>query len=550
MVKSTKIFFPVAILCGLMILFQNCGQGFEAMNKGDESSLGGGNPPPAPVGVAGVQYVSFKSCRVTAGATSADLASCLNTNSQNAGFTAAAIDTCGMTLSDVELAQCLSAVRPVVHNHRAPKQIEIEACNTAAGAANIADCLGTRGIQSGITQNQINTCISSATLGGVERCLRASGAIPRRVLSSSEVAVCMRAHNAGTTQILSCLSNSDLIPQGMNQAVYEQQCATANTTAAPLVTCLRAYGTYATRTVVQPYVSQYQVEGPRESLGEWLVSNGFMVAGYGFAQAPDMAARRTAFINATEGCIVSAGIGGVIRCLRANGNIPNLLTQAAIRACLDAAGQANILACLNTNFPAAAIPATLTQAFIDGCATTAGPDNIRRCLTLTRQVFSDMPTADDISNCKDIYAAGTGVAPCLDSNGLLLAGLNATQLQECLPNSTVTGAAGLTCLLDRGYIGSYQRLLGNIAGPVGSNPLLRCAACHGLAGGAGGMSIATHASIILRLVPGDPANSNLFRRINRNVAGFNPMPPNAAQALNVAEIERVRVWIAQGARNN
>jgi len=77
-----------------------------------------------------------------------------------------------------------------------------------------------------------------------------------------------------------------------------------------------------------------------------------------------------------------------------------------------------------------------------------------------------------------------------------------------------------------------------------------CTICHG---GAGGLALESYEALSLggnsgpAVVPFEPDASLLVRRIEGTVP---PRMPPDAPPLTAAEIERIRTWIAEGARDN
>jgi hypothetical protein len=86
----------------------------------------------------------------------------------------------------------------------------------------------------------------------------------------------------------------------------------------------------------------------------------------------------------------------------------------------------------------------------------------------------------------------------------------------------------------------------------------RCAGCHGAAGGLalGGGAAAAYDQLVdvdaradcepmVRIAPGDPDQSVLFRKISGATCG--PRMPAGGAPLDAAQIETIRAWIAAGA---
>lgn len=530
---------PILFLISLLF-FQNCGPGFKVGGEQlDLSSSAGGG-----LATGLVQYTDFVTCRGSS-TTSSALAACMNTAGKSTGYTSANIDTCqaaGAT-TDLALAVCLSKAGPVILNHRPPKQYDIDACASAVGITNAASCLNQKGILSGVTQVQISTCAGSAGLSGIEKCLRFNNAIPKKgTLLQSDINLCVSVTGSNAA-VASCLLNSELVPQSLVQADIDACIAAVGI--GGVARCLR--NNYkVSKVLLQPHLAECASLVGTANIGACIENNGLNLS-YTAAEMQ----------TAVNTCLTANGgtVANMAKCLRAANAVPPQVTQAAINVCSGIVGPAAIYNCLSANFPTAQLPGALNQTAVDSCYNTTGVGlaGLKKCLTAARKIFSDMPVQADIYTCS-LYAGTApmatnalqvGIGACLDAQGLALGTLTQAQIDGCI---TAVGVNGVeTCLYNRGHIGSYQRLL---TGASPQNALARCVTCHGLTAGAGGMSIETHASVILRLTPGNPSGSFLYNRILRNVAGITPMPPDDSMALNTEEIERVRVWIAQGARNN
>jgi hypothetical protein len=77
-----------------------------------------------------------------------------------------------------------------------------------------------------------------------------------------------------------------------------------------------------------------------------------------------------------------------------------------------------------------------------------------------------------------------------------------------------------------------------------------CMLCHG---GAGGLTVDSHAELMAGgnsgpvVIPGDPDGSRLIERLEGTVP---PTMPLGLPPLTLAEIDRIRQWILEGALNN
>ena len=76
--------------------------------------------------------------------------------------------------------------------------------------------------------------------------------------------------------------------------------------------------------------------------------------------------------------------------------------------------------------------------------------------------------------------------------------------------------------------------------------------CHEDATRAGGLSLTSWANTTSDpgvVFPGEPQNSRLIWAI-QNQAGINPMPPYGYAALTRNQIDGIKTWIQEGAKNN
>ena len=81
----------------------------------------------------------------------------------------------------------------------------------------------------------------------------------------------------------------------------------------------------------------------------------------------------------------------------------------------------------------------------------------------------------------------------------------------------------------------------------------RCDGCHNDSKSSGGLSMADHAKILKGgekgpvIVPGDPAKSDLFRRINLSPSDKDYMPKDGKTPLTSEQIAAIGAWISAGA---
>lgn len=82
---------------------------------------------------------------------------------------------------------------------------------------------------------------------------------------------------------------------------------------------------------------------------------------------------------------------------------------------------------------------------------------------------------------------------------------------------------------------------------------VKCFSCHGNGIYEAGLDLTLRSRFVdgRIVVPGDTLTSILVWRIDRPPrAGFNPMPPEFMPQLTPNQIRGIKVWIAEGARDN
>jgi hypothetical protein len=115
---------------------------------------------------------------------------------------------------------------------------------------------------------------------------------------------------------------------------------------------------------------------------------------------------------------------------------------------------------------------------------------------------------------------------------------------------TYTGCKDSTTGIDSKTIPASNVSYGEYIAPIF---LTKCAnrGCHDDATAAGSISLtnyvgATNPNIVL---PGYPEDSPLVWSIT-GVSGFNPMPPLGSPPLTTNQINGIKTWIQEGAKNN
>lgn len=546
----------IALVGVVMVSFQNCGEGFKIDPKlatvTNSSNSGGGNNPPAgtatPVPFKTIPYQTYVMCRTNTAGDDNRLATCLTTNggvatTYNNVFTC----TSGGNSGEADMAFCLSKQGIIIADHRAAMQSDFDACNTAVGATKIATCLEKRGIKNALTQADIDACVAVVTVTGIEKCLRSKGKLARKAtLMSADLKYCAKVagSNAG---IASCLINWDLAPATLTQSAVDTCIGNVGVDSA--VKCLRN-NFHISKVVMQSHINACADAnaGATTAIATCLDNNG--LAPFVAPMASDDLTRLQTQINT---CVTNVGLGSVAKCLRTNGFLSTVLMKPHVMSCAAGVGSASAAACLDAN---GLLPNGVNQAVIDECVAAATVDGVARCLRLTKKVITDVPTQPGIFAC--VRFGGTapdptkpgqvGIAACLNASGLLMAGMTQANFDTCIANTG--GVTGIeACLYNIGAIGSFARLNAD-NGPfnqTGSGSINdpRCQNCHNNNNMNGNMNILSHSSVLAKLVPGDPANSKIYQRMTGDPT---PMPPSGK--LGDALIERVRIWILQGARNN
>ncbi len=81
---------------------------------------------------------------------------------------------------------------------------------------------------------------------------------------------------------------------------------------------------------------------------------------------------------------------------------------------------------------------------------------------------------------------------------------------------------------------------------------VKCISCHNATNPDGGLDLTTYAAATADLTiiyPGDPETSRLVWAIDGR-SGVSPMPPIGYRALTINQIDGVKTWITEGAKDN
>lgn len=156
-----------------------------------------------------------------------------------------------------------------------------------------------------------------------------------------------------------------------------------------------------------------------------------------------------------DNCVTSDGAIGVERCLRRNGYVSRrpALMQSDVTMCEKVTGAPAALALCLQN--ADLMPATVTQANIDGCIAVAAGSTARisQCLRVNKFI----PRVVMQSHINDCNAAAgqTGIALCLENNGLNVVAAGQapalqTEIDACVTAGGLPGVA--KCLRGKGLL--------------------------------------------------------------------------------------------------
>lgn len=146
---------------------------------------------------------------------------------------------------------------------------------------------------------------------------------------------------------------------------------------------------------------------------------------------------------------------------------------------------------------------------------------------------------------------GTGSVTFGSTNATVIVLWSNTQIRAAVPTGIAAGTTTVivTANNQTSNAASFKVLAPLVSFANDIRPLINqygCANCHG---SSGGFSVATHASIVTRVTPGNGDGSLLVRKL-RGTASGSRMPANGPPFMSNTEIQKFVDWINQGALNN
>ncbi len=180
-----------------------------------------------------------------------------------------------------------------------------------------------------------------------------------------------------------------------------------------------------------------------------------------------------------DGCITAVTSARVVRCLRVNFHISNVVMQAHFNECLNAVGQAAIATCFDNNglLPVVIAAIATFQTEIDNCVTVVGAVAIAKCMR-NKSFISSKIMQPHIASCFD--AAGLNAFTCLNANFAVIPPLlTDVELKACFAANLNTPANAARCLATKriissapsqDHINACARFAGNVADATGTRP--------------------------------------------------------------------------------
>lgn len=444
--RRPKTIIAIISVLFVAVSFQNCGQSFETIHDDEITSFASSTLTPTSAAKVGVSAADFTACR----AAQASLYDCLELRSTVKGVLKQG-DVTRCTLgspSELDVAMCLTKSNFPIYGYREPLQWDIDVCAIRAGQNNIAACLDKNGIlPTAVTSVEINSCITSAGLANVEKCLRRNLHLKSIIaISNADAILCGKVTEQPQNGVVmrTCLLDRQLIPDTLAQADFDTCLTNAPTTVAR---CLRT-NTLVPRIIMQANINLcIEAVGPTR-IAACLESNGYLY---------DNLLPATTLQTAINTCITNVGATAISRCLRTNNILSRPVMQAHIAACNAAAGQANILTCLTANglvnatgtAPNSRPNAVLTQTDIDTCVTNVGLANVSRCLSGAAQKLVMQPNQTHFTACHR-FVGPMAIANCLNGSGILPATLTQNNINTCITAVGITNI--VTCLTGRGFL--------------------------------------------------------------------------------------------------
>ncbi len=172
-------------------------------------------------------------------------------------------------------------------------------------------------------------------------------------------------------------------------------------------------------------------------------------------------------------------------------------------------------------------------------------------ITTAREAAAKMVTfADLILNGQDLNGNGK-VEPIMGEGGAWAAYLYAQHAADYYPKEVMMARPTFLPFISRGMAPPAQ----TVSYSRDVQPIFdaRCISCHGDVGPEDGLSLTSYDGVMAGsvagpvVIPGDPANSELVKRIKGITT---PRMPFGGPPLSEEQIRTIETWIAQGAQNN
>ncbi|MEZ4871325.1 MAG: hypothetical protein R2827_03570 [Bdellovibrionales bacterium] len=336
----------VIIFCvPIIVIFQNCGEGFESFSDGS-LNLGSGSPLPGigddPFAAQGLTFGKVEACIAKVGTES--LVACLDKNNSNPdSIPQTQVDSCVNNVGEKpwDVAHCLFKNGFTVPGYRELTQTDLDSCASAVGQNSVANCLNKKGLLknllpgsfSGLTtlQNQLNTCSNAIGFGNVEKCLRKNKFLSfRPVLMKADLLFCQKV--VGDNNIPECLVDRGTL--GANLTNNIATCI-SNVGVENAQKCARGPGDFEPASLQKIHVDLCISDVGFDNLAACLTANGLVGD---FTQ------------TAINNCRTAVGENNVIKCMRKNQMIDSRPGQDDLALCNEVAGQSNIYNCLSANF--------------------------------------------------------------------------------------------------------------------------------------------------------------------------------------------------------
>ena len=312
----------------------------------------------------------------------------------------------------------------------------------------------------------ISTCLlaGNATDLNLAICMSTQGQFIQNYRQPKQVDINSCANAVGNSGIAGCLGK-----RGIKAAVTQtavDQCL-ASDGPAGVEKCLRRAGVLLKRPALFQSDANLceKIEGGTIGLALCLQNSDLLAA--------------TVTQAVIDTCITAVTSARVVRCLRVNFHVSNVVMQAHFNECLSAVGQAAIATCFDNN---GLLPVALTaiagfQTEIDNCVTAVGAGGIAKCMR-NKNFISPKIMQPHIASCFD--AAGLNAFNCLNANfAVIPPRLTDVELKACFAANLNTAANAARCLATKRilasapsqeYINACARFAGNVADITGTKP--------------------------------------------------------------------------------